>query len=186
MKESNETPFLNCDDIEELLIKRKIDGLSGEESQMLREHLSSCDRCRGFENTLLNLQDSMQFGTREELVPDPAIRENVIQRMRVLKPKETGILGKIYQAVKSLLQYRIPVYQALPVVILILLLSLAVKQFPSGTRHEPAGLRSVAKTESVVPAQLRVIDDLGIIDQQKIGQSLEEDTTLAQFIVGTI
>jgi anti-sigma factor RsiW len=186
MKESNETPFLNCDDIEQLLIKRNIDGLSEEESQMLQEHLRSCDRCRSFENTLLSLQDSMQFGTREKLAPDPAIRENVIQRMRDLKPQETRVLGKAYKAIKSLLQYRIPVYQALPVVILILLLSLAVEQFPSSTRHEPAGLSSIAKTESPVPAQLRVIEDLGIIDQQKIGQSLKEDTTLAQFIVGTI
>jgi hypothetical protein len=186
MKESNETPFLSCDDIEQLLIKKSINRLSEEESQMLQEHLKSCDCCRSFQSALVNLQDSMQFGTREELLPDPAIRENVIQRMRDLKHQEAGTLGKIYQVIRSLLQYRIPVYQALPVVILIALMFLALEQFPYSLRHEPAGLSSIAKTEPPVPAQLRIIDSLGIIDQQKIGQSLKEDTTLAQFIVGTI
>jgi hypothetical protein len=33
---------------------------------------------------------------------------------------------------------------------------------------------------------MRVMDDLGIIDQQKIGQNVKDDTTLTQFIVTTM
>lgn len=186
MKESNKKPFLNCDDIEQLLIQKSIDGLSEDESRFIQEHLKSCGRCKSFQNALLNLQDSMQDGRIDKLVPDPAIREKVIQKMRSLKHQEAGILGKTYKTIRSILEYRIPAYQALPVVVLLILMFLTVERFPSGVRHEPAGVHSIAETGISVPTQLRVIDNLGIIDQQKIGQSVKDDTTLARFIVGAI
>jgi hypothetical protein len=186
MKESNKKPFFNCDDIEQLLIKKSIDGLCEDESHFIQEHLKSCGRCKNFQDALLNLQDSMQVGRIDKLAPDPAIREKVIQRIKSLKHQEADIPGKTYKAIRSILEYRIPVYRALPVVVLLILMFLAVKQFPSGFRHEPAGVHSIAETGISVPTQLRVIDNLGIIDQQKIGQSVKDDTTLARFIVGTI
>lgn len=186
MKESNKKPFLSCDDVEQLLLKKTIDELTGDERHLTREHLKSCDRCQSFQNALLNLQDSMQAGTIDKLAPDPAIRENVIKRMRDLKPQKSGIPGKTYKAIRTVLEYRIPVYKALPVAVLIVLVFVAVQQHPSTLRQEPAVLNNVAETEISVPAQLRVIDNLGIIDQQKIGQSVKDDTTLARFIVGSI
>ena len=186
MKESNNAPDVNCDSIEQLLIKKSLEELSDEENRLIQEHLRSCDQCRSYQSALLRLKDSMQISAEDKLAPDPSIRETVIKRMKSLKPQEAGFIGRAYQSVIHIFEYRIPIYQVLSGAVLIALIFLAVKQFSFTAEQKTTGLRNVAQIETSIPAQMRVMDDLGIIDQQKIGQNVKDDTTLTQFIVTTM
>jgi hypothetical protein len=186
MKESNNAPLVNCDGIEQLLIKKSLEELSDEENWLIQEHLRSCDRCRSYQSALLKLKDSMQISAEDKLAPDLSIRETVIKRMKSLKPQEVGFLGRAYQSVMHIFEYRIPVYQALSGAVLIVLIFLAVKQFSFTAEQKTTGLHNVAQVETSIPAQMRVMDDLSILKRQKIGQNVKDDTTLTRFIVTTM
>jgi hypothetical protein len=182
MKKSNEKPYINCDEIERLLIDRIFDELTQDESHLVREHLKSCDRCQGYQNTLVNLQNSMQISAEDKLTPNPAIRQNIMKRMKISKPAETGIFNISWHYIKNVFEYRIPVYQALFGVVLIALTFLAVKQISFSPHQKPSKLQSLAQIETSIPAQMSVIENLEIIEGQKIGRNVKEDTTLTRFI----
>ncbi len=183
MKESNNAPLVNCDNIEQLLIKQSIDELTDEENRLIQKHLKSCQRCRSYQSALLKLKYSMQVSEEDKLAPNPAIHEILIQRMKELRPQEIGFLDRAYQSIISLFEYRIPVYQALTGVILIFLLFLGLRHFPFTTGQKSAGIQSITPIGTSTPAQLMVIDNLDIIGKQKIGQNVKEDSTLIRFIV---
>jgi anti-sigma factor RsiW len=186
MKKSNENPSLNCDDVEQLLIKRIFDELSQDENLLAEKHLKSCDRCRSYQKTLLNLQNSMRVGVGEKVTPDPVIRENIIRQMKALRPEKAGIRRTSWQYVRNVFEYRIPVYQVLSGLVLIALIFLGVKQLSFSPDQETTEPQSLARIEASLPAQMSVIDNLEIIEQQKIGRNVKEDTTLTRFIVTTM
>jgi hypothetical protein len=186
MKKPNENTHINCDDIEQLLVNKIFDELTQDENLLVEEHLKSCDRCQSYQNALLNLQKSMEIGPEDELAPDPAIRENIIQRMKTLNPVETGIFTKGWQYVRNIFEYRVPVYQALSGLVLIALIYLTVGQLSFSPDRKSSEPQSLAQMETPTPTQMRVVDNLEIIDLQKIGQNVREDTTLTRFIVSTM
>jgi hypothetical protein len=183
MKESNKSPNVNCDDIEQLLIKKDADGLTLEENLLVEKHLKFCERCRTYQSTLSSLQNSMKISPDEKVVPHPAIRQNIIQRMKALRPEEKGIFKSGWQYIRTALEYRIPVYQTLLFVLLIPLVFFAVDQLFLTPEHEPENLEGIAQMEPLVSSQMGVLDNLDIIEQQKIGISAKEDTSLRRFIV---
>jgi hypothetical protein len=182
MENPNENKKMKCDEIEFLLIKRNFDELTTKESLLVEEHLESCDSCRSYQKILSNLQDSMKVSA-ERLVPDPAIRENIIQRMEALGPRQPGIVARGWHYLGDLLKRRIPVYQPLLGALLILLIFLGTKQLSAPVEEKRADIQAPVGTEVLIPAQMSVMDDLGIVKAQKIGRSAGEDTTLARFIV---
>jgi hypothetical protein len=186
MKNPNESPKMNCDDIQRLLVNRISDELTRDEDRLVDEHLKSCGHCRAYQNTLLSLKDSMQIGRGEKLVPDPAIRENVLQRIKTLQPQETGILRNAWQHIRSIFEYRIPVYQTLSGVVVIILIFLAIKQITFSPGQQPPEPQSLVRMEMPSPSEMSVVDNLDIIAHQKIGRSAKEDTALTRFIVSTM
>jgi hypothetical protein len=185
MKEPNKKSSTNCDDIEQLLIKRNIDGLTQNENLLVEKHLKFCERCKNYQSTLLNLQESMQIEPEEKLIPDPAIRQNIIQRMRAAQSKEQGIFQNGWQYIRTALEYRIPVYQTLLGIVLIFLISLSINRLFLTPEKEPLKLQSFAQIETLTSSQMSVIENLDILDQQKIGRTVKEDPSLTRFTVTT-
>ena len=183
MKESTKGHNANCDDIEQLLIKKDVDGLTPEENLLVEKHLKFCERCRTYHSTLSNLQNSMQIRTDEKIVPHPAIRQNIIQRMKALRPEEKGIFKGVWQYIRAIFEYRIPVYQTLLGLVLIFLISFSINRLFLTTEKKPLELQSFAQIESMSYTQISVIDNLQIIDQQKIGRTVKEDPSLTRFTV---
>jgi len=185
MESPNEDKKMKCDKIEFLLIKRNFDEPTMKESLLVEEHLENCSSCRNYQKTLSNLQESMKE-TLEGPVPDPAIRKRVVKRMEALKPEQAGMIARGWRYLGDLLKYRIPVYQPLLGAALILLMFVGIKQLSVPVEEKPAGIQAPVRTEVVTPAQMSVMDNLGIVKAQKIGRSAGEDTTLARFIVSSI
>jgi hypothetical protein len=128
----------------------------------------------------------MRVETGEKLIPDPAIRENILQRMKTLQPQETGFLRGTWQYVRSAFEYRVPVYQTLSGLALIALIFLATRQISFSPDQTPPEPRSLIRMEMPTPTQMSVVDNLDIIDKQKIGRSAREDSVLTRFIVSTM
>ena len=185
MKKPNENKKMKCDEIEFLLVKKNFDELTAQENLLVGAHLKSCDSCRRYQKTLSNLQESMKVGA-DKLVPDPAVRENIIQRMEALNPQQAGILARGWHYVRDLLRHRIPVYQPILGAVLVLLIFVGARQLTSPSVEKPADDQSLLRTEAVMPAQMNVMHGLEIVKAQKIGRSAGEDTTLARFIVSSM
>ena len=186
MKKSNEHPHIACDQIEGLLTQRHFDEITQDQSLLIEEHLKSCDKCRSYQKTLSGLQTSMQTTAEAKLAPDPAIRQNVIRRMKTAKALEAGILARGWQYIRNGFQYRIPVYQALFGVVLIALIFVGIRQLPLSAHREVPTTQGVIRLQMPVSTEVSVIDNLEIVKQQKIGRNVGEDTTLTRFIVSTM
>jgi hypothetical protein len=186
MKRSDESPNAGCEETELLLIKKTIEELTGDESLLVGEHLKSCQRCRSLETAVVSMQDTMRTSTEAAPVPDPAVRQNVLRQMNALKLKQPGIFSRGWQYVKDVFEYRIPVYQTLLGAALVVLLFFAVRQLSITSPQPPSEPQSAAQMETPMIGQMSVLDDLGILDRQKIGRNAKEDGYLSRFIVSTM
>jgi hypothetical protein len=186
MKDPNEKKAPTCEKIEQLLINRTCDRLTEEEEHLLQEHLAICARCRDYETSLEEVVKAVKSQDRGSLVPNPAIRENILKRMGMPRPQEIGVLEGIWKSTRSAFAHPIPVYQAVLGAALIFLLSLGLRHLPSSAVREVSPPRPLVRMEATLPSQLGVIDNLEIVKQQKIGQSVTEDTTLTRFIVSSM
>jgi hypothetical protein len=186
MKDQNERKTSSCDEIEQLLVDRTCDRLTEEEERLLQEHLAICAHCREYQTSLEDVVKAVKPQEKGNLVPNPAIRENILKRMEMPKPQEIGLLERVWKSTRSAFAHPIPVYQAILGAALILLLSLGLRHLPSSAVREVSPPRPLVRMEATLPSQLGVIDNLDIVKQQKIGQSVTEDTTLARFIVSSM
>jgi hypothetical protein len=186
MKDPNEKKAPSCDMIEQLLVNRTCDRLTKEEERLIREHLAVCAHCRDYQTSLEEVVKAIKPQERGDLVPNPAIRENILKRVGMPRPQEIGVLGRAWKSTRSAFAHPIPVYQAVLGAALIFLLSLGLRHLPSSAVREVSPPRPLVRMEATLPSQLGVIDNLEIVKQQKIGQSVTEDTTLTRFIVSSM
>ncbi len=106
--------------------------------------------------------------------------------MKSRQPKRISFVQVIWQKLLGMLQYRIPVYQGVIGMAVSLLIFLAVNFFSISTKHHPIASPEFRAMGEVAATQLNVINSLEIIEQQKIGRSVSEDTLLTRFVVTTM
>ncbi len=186
MKKPNENDKPTCDQIEMLLVSRTCDQLTDDENRLVEEHLVACQRCRRYQNAISRLKSAVRIGEEEKLAPDPCIRENLGQRMKELKTEEIGVLERAWKSFRGAFAYRIPVYQAVLGIALIVVMSLTLKSLPSSALQEPSEDRHLVRMAMPEPSEMGVIDNLDVLKQQKIGRNVTEDTTLMRFVVSTM
>jgi hypothetical protein len=174
MNKSNST----CADIEKLLIKNNDEELSKAEHLLLQQHLQNCDQCQNFQRILTNMQSAMQIN-KDRLIPDPSIRLNIIRQMK----KKGDIFSVVWNYLKRALDYRIPVYQGLIGIGTCLLIVVAAHYLPFGYQQDRIESLSDVQFKDVAINQINVLSELTIIEQQKIGINVNEDTLLTKFIV---
>jgi len=183
MKKTNESSSIQCDEVQHLLVKKDVDGLTPKENLLLADHLKSCERCRSYQSALSNVRGSVQMDSEEKLMPDPAIRHNILRSMSALKEKETSVLSSWWQFAAKILAYRIPVYQTLAGAVLVIVISSGINQLLLTTERETLKQQTFARVETAGPTQIRVTENLKIIEQQKIGRTAKEDVALTRFLV---
>jgi len=174
---------MNCTDIENLLIKRLNDNISASEIVILQEHLDSCRQCQDHGETLLKLKSEMQINSGKKIVPDPAIRKYIMKQMT---KGEEGVIKKLWRSVGSIFEYRIPVYQGIIGIAVSIFVLLAAQNLPFIQKQESPNINALEDYQDQSLEQIYVLNDLRVIDHQKIGINVKEDTILTQFIVTTM
>jgi len=182
MRRSHENLNKECDDAERLLIRKNFDVLTKEEDRLLHDHLESCDHCRGYLYTLSHLYRAAQVRSDSELAPDPTIRQRLVQRMNVVKNRKGGIVHRGRQYMRRFLEYRIPVYQALVGVVLILLVASVLSQLSFSINRREAALYDLSQLEAPVLGDMDVVNNVELIQQHRIGRNVKEDSTLIRYI----
>ncbi|UCE04558.1 MAG: hypothetical protein JSW07_13120 [bacterium] len=186
MKESRQIRNIRCEDIEELLIRQNFEDLTGNEKSLLQEHVKTCNQCRNYQHQLVNFQNSMTISQKSPLRPDPGIRQTVMDRMNALKPKKYRIFDSLWQRLLHILEYRIPVYQGLIGIACSLLFFVVINYFSFSNQPQSGSSQYHKMMADTTFHQINVIKNLQIIEQQKIGKNVSEDTLLTRFIFSTM
>ncbi len=186
MKKSHQKSSNGCNEIEELLIQQNLETLSAAEHRLLQQHLKTCTHCKHYTRQLANLQSSLNIDQHSPLKPDPSIRNSVIKKMLRRKLALAGILNSLWQWTSKILEYRIPVYQGLIGVACGLLIFILIRYFPASNQSGMERSHNQLPAADTTLYQINVIKNLQIIEQQKIGKNVKEDSLLTRFIVSAL
>ena len=113
--------LLSCEDVENILIKQNIENITEKEQQLIENHLISCEKCKKYEYVLLKLKNTLSAVHKDSLIPNPSIRKTLSRKMA----HRPSVLNNIWHFILDLCEYRIPVYQALGVIGVVVLISIA-------------------------------------------------------------
>ena len=186
MKNSNKQIKIKCADVEQLLIKQSFEQMNKEQIHSMEKHLTSCTNCRQYQRILFNLQNSVKLSPKKKLQPDPSIRRNVIKRMKKVKAEQQIFLSRLLQNIWKFLDYRIPVYQSIVGFVIILLVFIAVNYFSVPKQSDFKNTTETVQTEEIQTNQINILDNLQMIENQKIGKTVQEDTILTRFVVSVM
>ena len=178
--------ILDCSDFEQLLIKNKIDELNPEESQVLEKHLQNCKNGRKYQVTLIKIEKSTNMLEGLELVPDIAIRQNLIKKLSDGTILEKRLLWKSFELFRNIIEYRIPAYQAVIAFFFAMVIFFTAQNYLSVDWNENEQTGNVQQIQNSSVMQLNVIDNVQLINSQNIGQNVREDSILTQFIYNSM
>ena len=172
----------SCAKIEKMLINQKIDKISKEEKKLLITHLDSCENCKKYQSVFDGIQNVLAIEQKGELFPKPEIRENLLNRMRVNQPEKSNIFSNFLGDLKSVFSYRIPVYQAVVGIISLFIISFALGKLPSQDRIINSDERVFNSINELSLTHINILDSLDILNTQKIGLHVSEDTVFTKYI----
>lgn len=174
----NQKLLLTCKNVENILIKQNIENITEKEQQLVEEHLQSCQECKKYEYILLKIKNTLTAVHQEALIPDTRIKKKITKKIN----NHHSVLNNIWQFILDLCDYRIPVYQALSVMVAVILLLVAFNRVGSSTDRNIDLLGNSISLKAVVENLNYRLDSLQLIERQRIGVSVSEDSILTQFI----
>ncbi len=186
MKKSDENQRKECEKTERLLVEKQHKKITESDIRFIKNHLSSCSLCQNYQTTLQTIEHAVQIDPNLELTPDPLIRNNIIKKMKSLKPEKVTLAEKIWFGLKHILAYRIPVYQACFGAVSVILIVFLINKLPMGIDQDFPGQQEYTQPSGLIPAQTNAIKNLEIINRQQIGRNVKEDTLLTKFIVNVM
>ncbi|MCK4892524.1 MAG: hypothetical protein KAT07_01090 [Calditrichia bacterium] len=175
-----------CQLIQNLLLKKETDILSDSEQSQLVSHLEKCEVCRNYQEKINQLHANMKIDESSVLEPRENTRQYLLSRIEQMNKRPRIWYHDFLEKIKSLLGYRIPVYQAMlafaVIALFILVLSQAylIQTVPEKQNFFSSGYDSV----DINMPDLRV--HLNFIDEDKMGRNLKEDSILARYIIKSL
>jgi len=170
---------IKCAEVERWLITDELKKLSPEKVSLIKNHISSCERCQSFQHLIVNLQQSLHINENDQLKPNPIIKKRLLQKM---KEKKTA-RKHFFQTIIDVLEFRIPVYHALAGVTILLLIFWGIEKFSFSFDWREVKQNYFSRIEIPVSSPIYVVDNLKVLEQQKIGKTVKEDSLLARYIV---
>jgi hypothetical protein len=175
----------NCDEIEKLIM---FDEINASNEHIVEQHLEMCARCRQFASILENIQAEMTHSQGKVLQPSPRIRQKIIKQMKKKRRANQSTVSGILIRLKSLFEYRVPVYQAALTIVTLLLIILLVKQSPSPVQLNTDKQFRIAQQDTLNYRlfNLNIIENIDDISNQNIGQSSVEDSIFSRYIFSSM
>ncbi len=178
MKRANRQKSSDCPEVEQLLLKQQNETLAETERVRVEAHLATCSHCQQFGQNLQKLHASLAV-EQEGLTPDPAIRDNLLQRIRAVKMRKRHVVPSRW---RRLMDIRIPAYQAALAVLVVGLLIFIFDRVPLPAVPRPAPPNATISVQPQIRVPFHVVDYLGVLARQKIGMTVSEDSLLTRYI----
>jgi hypothetical protein len=174
-----------CSQIEKLILEMKSSKISDKQKKKIDHHLSHCRSCREFEKSLSAIVRGMAIEDDLKLEPDPRIQRNLLAYLHNSRKKRASFFHRIWFTVRDMLEIRIPVYQILSAVILLIFIFMGIQKLSTFHKAELTQ-ESIPQLQEGIFNQFNVIDNLRLIDGQKIGRNFSEDSLLIKMFVRSL
>jgi hypothetical protein len=172
----------NCKQIEELILKQTTEMLAQNEIKIIKVHLENCSSCKAFQLTISKMETSMQVQSDTSLQPDTAIRETVIKQMKELSASKISWLNDFVNAIRSILEYRIPVYQAGLAIFIVIFIVMFGFDFSNSLIDKNEVSPVIAQNVEYPIGNEYLIENYPELENQKVGVNVREDSILIRFI----
>ncbi len=182
-QEIEKNPKSQCHSIEALIIRQMYEPLSVEEEKTLQKHLRHCSHCQQFEQRLNTLLQSVQIPVEISSPIDKKMMDAMYDRIRMLSSEREKFYLQPEGKIRRILTHPVPLYQVVLGIVLLSIILIGIFSFPPSkqTNLLPPALSDINKPP--VQYQLQVLDSLNILNQQRVGITVHEDTLLTDFLV---
>jgi len=173
----------NCDYFKNLIIKSDTEKLRITEKEKVARHLTTCADCREYEETFQQIKQTAASKDELQLVPWETIFKNLQKQYSGRQKQSKKGINALLASIRGLLEYRIPVYQAVLAGLVVLMIygnSLFPPVFSSKGKFDATD-SLIVEASSINPESFAFA--WRMVDSQKTGISVEEDSILTSLIV---
>ncbi|MCI0513483.1 zf-HC2 domain-containing protein [candidate division KSB1 bacterium] len=167
---------MQCREFEKILTNVDEKNITAEMNRQMKAHLQTCENCQNYQKNLINIKHQLQT---PQMTPDPEIKKRVLNHQQALHP---NMFRRLIQTAHDFLEYRIPLYQVVFTTISILLLIFMVDRLFLERHHILKTTAPSTKIEASLLEPTNMLNIQSIMDRQKIGRNVREDSVLARYI----
>lgn len=181
MNEINKNPM--CSEIQDLLIKFSINKLTDQENQIVNEHLKLCEECSAYQNVLNEIPISLAVPGKSNLIPNPVISQLAAKRMKERKSMLTQSANNIWDSILSILNYRVPIYQAVFGMTFFFCVFFGLNRINFTANSMRGNFSETLQNKNNITILNDSLENILGIERWNVGISLHDDTVLTHFTV---
>ncbi len=158
--------------------------LPDRQEKQLATELNSSPEARRLQDVLADVSEAVKRSGDGEPEPVAQTRQFLLRALNVRKQQSRASAGS---RLADLMRFRIPLYQAGLATCSLALVLLALGRFSSADRSDlDQNKRPVSLIESTVLDSLRSMQGLRMLEHQKRGRNIKQDSVLIKFIITSV
>jgi hypothetical protein len=176
---------VNCSKYQQQILDLFDRHLSTDSDQALWNHLEVCPECTSYLNRLEVIRDRLKKSPKNKLQPDPRIKKNIIAYRTIKSGLKSTKPNYVWNSIREFFEYRIPVYQVLSGVMVILILFIYISNNMISSGNNDISIEYTGDYEGISSSQLYLKDTLSLNELER-GENAKEDSVLMSFLVPTM
>jgi hypothetical protein len=185
MDRRDKSQKVNCSLFQEKIFGLFDDNLPVNSNASVKMHMDSCQDCQTYLENLTHLKNQMQVAPTKDLYPNSKILKNIIVFKNIKSSLQKKNQDSVWDSIRTLFEFRIPVYQALSGAVVALMLFVFISNNIISSNTNTKQLGSSGNQTSITSSDLYVLDSLNLTNPAK-GQNAKEDSVLISFLVPTM
>ena len=175
----------NCSDYQERIVELLDNDFSLKNDQFLNSHIKDCPDCQNYLEKLVVLRNGLNKPPAKNLHPDSRIIKNIIAYKNIKHGLKVTKPNPVWNSIRDLFEYRVPVYQALSGVVVIFMLFLYISSSIISPENRAIVIEYSGDYKDLTSSELYLVDTLSLNKPEK-GQNAKEDSVLMSFLVPTM
>jgi len=175
----------NCSNYQKKIVELFDNDLSLKSDQALNNHIKGCPHCQNYLENLLVLRSRLNRPPAKKLQPDSRILKNLIAYKNIKQGLKIAKPNPVWNSIRDLFEYRIPVYQALSGIVVIFMLFLYISGSIVSPGNKAIIIEYSGDYKDLTSSELYLVDTLSLNKPER-GQNAKEDSVLMSFLVPTM
>jgi hypothetical protein len=174
-----------CDTYQRKILMIINDKSSFEAEESLNNHINICPVCQKFVNSLHLIQGQMQRSPLGNLKPRSRILKNITHTLQLKQEFKWNGNESVWDRLRQIFEYRIPVYQAVSSLLVLMFLFMFLFSQFSSPGDIPYPMDRSGSMKGLNTSDLYALDSLHLLKRER-GQNATEDSVLIGFLVPSL
>jgi len=135
---------MQCNEAELIIIENEVERLSRLDRKRFEGHLETCSKCRGFLEMTTGFMSVLNPLHTTEILPGVDIIKKYIFQTNRFYPRQHSLIVQFGQRLWRVLDYRIPIYQGVIVVLVAALIIFGISSLPFTKTHPPEQVENIS------------------------------------------